>query len=113
MKEFVMSTFPSTSSMSNVSPSPHDFIEQFVSALGKKFDESQKATQELLFNINEQVHSLDKGKGIDHRYYTKDLNSSSSAAPTSTQQPLYGMPPNFSLFFSLPPNSVHSWNKLE
>ena len=52
---FIMPTFPPTSSISNVSTSPYAFIEHFVSALGKKFYESQETTQELLLGINEYL----------------------------------------------------------
>jgi len=83
-----MLTFPSptssTSTTSNVSTSPPDFINQFVYALGKKFDESQHLTHNLLIGIDERIQSLDMGERVvDHTYSTETLNVRSSAMPTS------------------------------
>ena len=90
----LLSPTPSTSTTSNVSASPPNFIGQFVSALGKKFDESQKLTHDLFIGMDDPLQILDNSKKVaDHNYSTKTLNTSSSAVPTSA--PLYGMPPNY------------------
>jgi hypothetical protein len=97
-EKFVMPSFPSTTSStsttSNVSLTLSDILGQFVNALGKRLDESQQSTHNLLLGIDERLQSLDKGKRVvDHTYSTQTLNANPSA--TSASAPLYGMPLNY------------------
>ena len=87
----VLSSTTSSTSMSNVSDLPSDFVK-LMDALAKKYDESQQFIQNSLIGIGEKIQSLEKGEWVDKSYSTKTLNPSSSAAPTSTSQSLYSMP---------------------
>jgi len=100
------STATSTSKTSNVSIDPINFINHFVDALGKRFDESQKSTRDLAIRINNQLQALSKGKNVDYSYSTSTLNPSSAATPTSISWSLYSMPPNYFAGQSPPPRSA-------
>lgn len=89
-----MLSYPSTASsisMSNVSGLPSNFVDEFMAALFKKYDESQQLIQNVLISIDEKIQSLEKGKRVDNSYSIETLNANSSAALTYTSQPLYGM----------------------
>ena len=59
-------------------------------------------TQNLKFNISKK---MEKGESIDTSYSTKDL-APNSAAPASTFDVEYGMPPNYFARQSPPPGGV-------
>jgi len=113
-EEFIMPMFPlsnsstarSTSKTRNVSIDPINFINHFVDALGKRFDESQKSTRDLAIRINNQLQALSKGKNVDYSYSTSTLNPSSAATPTSISLSLHSMPPNYFAGQSPPPRSA-------
>ena len=69
----------------------NDFVKQFVDALGSRFEESQKLTQDLHIYMNLQLNG-NKGKKLAHDYSTETPNANSSAAHTGI--PEYGMPQN-------------------
>ena len=50
--------------------------------------------QNTLIDISERMDRLEKGKIVNTTYSTKDLTPS-SAAPTSTVNVKFGMPPNY------------------
>ena len=51
MAEFIMPSFQSTSSTTNVRTSPQYLFGLLMSELGKKIDDSQKFTQETLLTL--------------------------------------------------------------
>ena len=84
------STTTSASPTLDVSP-PKDPLVQFLREFGDKIEKSQMVTQNLIFNISKK---MEKGKSVDTSYSTKDL-APNSAAPASTFNVEYGMPPNY------------------
>ena len=101
----ILSSTTSSTSMSNVSDLPSDFVGKLL-ALVKKYEESQQFTCNMLIGIGEKIQSLEKGKGVDNCYSTETLNLDSSASPTSTSQSLYSMPSNYFTGQSPPPCSA-------
>ena len=64
--EFTMPSFPSTTSstsMSNVSDLPSDFVGKLMATLVKKYDKSQQFTQNLLIGIDEKFYRWKRAKG--------------------------------------------------
>ena len=61
--------------------------------------------QNTLIDISERMDRLEKGKIVNTTYSTKDLTPS-SAAPTSTVNVEFGMPPNYFVGQSPPPGAV-------
>jgi hypothetical protein len=104
--EFSMPSFQSTSSTSNVSVLPQSMFDLFLSESGKKLEDSQKVTQDMLFNLSDRMDKIDKGKAVDHTYSTEDLTLETSAAPASTTGVVYCMPPNYSARQTPPPGTV-------
>jgi hypothetical protein len=76
-----------------------------LSELGKKINDAQLSTQNTLIDISERMDRLEKGKVVNTAYSTKDLTPS-SAAPTSTVNVEFGMPPNYFAGQSPPPSTV-------
>jgi len=110
--KFVMLSIPSTtppasSTTTSASPTfdvspPKDPLVQFLREFGDKIEKSQMVTQNLKFNISKK---MEKGKSVDTSYSTKDL-APNSAAPASTFDVEYGMPPNYFAGQSPPPGNV-------
>ena len=96
----ILSSTTSSTSMSNVSDLPSDFVGKLL-ALVKKYEESQQFTCNMLIGIGEKIQSLEKGEGVDNCYSTATLNLGSSASPTS--QSLYSVPANYLAGQSPPP----------
>ena len=65
-----------------------------------RFEQSQKLTQDLLIDLNLQ----NRGKRVANDYFNQTSNTSSSAAQTENVQ--YGMPPNYFVGQSPPPDTV-------
>ena len=93
--EFSMPSFQSTSSTSNVSVLPQSMFDLFLSKFGKKLEDSQKVTQDMLFNLSDRMDRIDKGKSVDTTYSTKDLTPNVLVAPASTTEIEYSMPQNY------------------
>jgi len=92
--EFTRPQLESASSSVNVSSIPKDAFDQFLTEFGKKFETSQKITQDILQDLSDRMEKIDKGKSVDTAYSTKDLTPN-SAAPASIIEIEYGMPPNY------------------
>ena len=75
-----------------------------LTELGKKINDAQLSAQKK-FDISERMDRLEKGKSVDTTYSTKDLTPS-SAAPASTVNMGFGMPPNYFAGQSPPPGTV-------
>ena len=91
-EDFIVPPNPSTSTTSNVSIDPANFINQLLDALGKRIE---KSTRDFAIRINNQLQASSKGEGVDHSYSTETLNPSSSAASAFISQPFYSMLPNY------------------
>ena len=108
---FIMPSISSTTppppapAIFNVSSSPQDLYSMLLSELGKKINDAQLSTQNTLIDISERMDRLEKGKTVNTTYSTKDLTPS-SAAPTSTVNVEFGMPPNYFAGQSPPPGNV-------
>ena len=76
-----------------------------LSHLGKKINDAQIFTQNTLIELSERMDRMEKGKTVDTTYSTKDLYPS-SAAPTSTVNVKFGMPPNYFAGQTPPPGTV-------
>ena len=101
----ILSSTTSSTSMSNVSDLPSDFVGKLL-ALVKKYEESQQFTCNMLIGIGEKIQSLEKGEGVDNSYSTQTLNLSSSATPTSISQSLYSVLSNYFAGQLPPPRSA-------
>ena len=88
----LLSPTPSTSTTSNVSIDPADFINLLLDALGKRIE---KYTRDFAIRINNQLQASSKGEGVDHSYSFETLNPSSLAASAFISQLFYSMPPNY------------------
>ena len=82
-----------------------------LSELGKKTNDAQLSTQNTLIDISERMDKMEKGKTVNTTYSTKDLTPS-SAAPTSTVNVEFGMPPNYFAGQSPPPGTVRPTTEL-
>ena len=96
MPSILSTTPPASSTKTSASPTldvspPKDPLVQFLREFGDKIEKSQMVTQNLIFNISKK---MEKGKSVDTSYSTKDL-APNSAAPASTFNVEYGMPPNY------------------
>jgi len=89
--EFSMPSFQSTSSTSNVSALPQSMFDLFLSEFGKKLEDSQKVTQDMLFNLSDRMDKIDKGKAVDHTYSTSNLTPNPSVATASTTEVEYSI----------------------
>jgi hypothetical protein len=76
-----------------------------LSDLGKKINNAQLSTQNTLIDLFERMDRMEKGKTVNTAYSTKDLTPS-SAAPTSTVNVKFGMPPNYFAGQTPPPGTV-------
>ena len=106
---FVMPSIPSStlpvSPNVNVSSSPQDLYGMLLSDLGKKIRDAHLSTQNSLIDLSERMDRLEMGKSVNTAYSTKDLNPG-SAAPASTANVEYGMPPNYFAGQLPPPGTV-------
>ena len=99
-EKFVMPSISSTTppppvpQFVNVSSSPQDLYSMLLSDLGKKINDAQLSTQNTLIDLSERMDRMENGKNVNTTYSTKDLTPS-SAAPTSTVNVKFGMPPNY------------------
>ena len=97
---FIMPSISSTTPLSpapavfNVSSYPQDLYNMLLSNLGKKINDAQIFTQNTLIDLSERMDRMEKGKSVDTTYSIKDLTFS-SAAPASTVNVEFGMPPNY------------------
>ena len=71
--KFSILSFQSTSSTTNVSTLPQTMFDLFMLKFGKKLEDSQKVTQDMLFNFSDSMDKIDKGKSVNHAYSTKGL----------------------------------------
>jgi len=100
METFVMMSISSTTppppahAVFSVSSSIQDLYSMLLSDLGKNINDGQLSTQNTLIDLSERMDRMEKGKTVDTTYSTKDLYPS-SAAPTSTVNVEFGMPPNY------------------
>ena len=76
-----------------------------LSDLGKKINNVQLSTQNTLIDLSERMDRMEKGKTVNTAYSTKDLTPS-SAAPASTVNVGFEMPPNYFAGQSPPPGTV-------
>ena len=108
-EKFVMPLIPSSTLLVppvvNVSSSHQDLYGMLLSDLGKKIQDAHLSTQNTLIDLSEHMDRLEKGKIVNTTYSTKDLTPS-SAAPTSTVNVEFGMPPNYFAGQSPPPGTV-------
>ena len=108
---FVMPSISSTTppppapAVFNVSSAPQDLYNMLLSDHRKKINDAQLYTQNTLIDLSERIDRVEKGKTVDTKYSTKDLYPS-SAAPTSTVNVEFGMPPNYFVGQSPPPGAV-------
>ena len=99
-EKFVMPSISSTTPPSliplvvNVSSSLQDLYSMLLSDLGKKIHDVQQSTQNTLIDLSERMDRMEKGKTVNTAYSTKDLPPS-LAAPASTVNVEFGMPPNY------------------
>ena len=101
----ISSTTPPVPPVVNVSSSPQDLYSMLLSDLGKKIQDAQLSTQNTLIDLSERMDRMEKGKTVNTAYSTKNLPPS-SAAPASTVNVKYGMPPNYFVGQSPPPGTV-------
>ena len=76
-----------------------------LSDLGKKIEDSHLSTQTTLLDLTECMDRMEKGKYVNIAYSTKDLTPN-SAAPASTTNVEFGMPPNYFAGQTPPPGTV-------
>ena len=96
---------PPAPTVTNVSSAHPDLYNMLLTELGKKINDAQLSAQNTLIDISERMDRLEKGKSVDTTYSTKDLTPS-SAAPASTVNVGFGMPPNYFAGQSPPPGTI-------
>ena len=96
---------PLTPAATNVSSSHPDLYSMLLTELGKKINDAQLSAQNTLLDLSERMDRMEKGKSVDTTYSTKDLTFS-SAAPASTVNVEFGMPPNYFAGQTPPPGTI-------
>jgi hypothetical protein len=92
--------------ISNVGTSSSNLLSQLSSLIDQKIADAQKYTSDLIINLTNETDVLKKGKSIDGSYSLETMKTSSSATPAPLQEPIYGMPPGYFAWQTLPPQPV-------